>query len=81
MTEKKIRCDACGAPAMEVRYNFRREISASGSSETESDSIDLCHEHAITSLQSFLKDWNNTAQALKDNFSDWAKSRTWKSNA
>ena len=78
MTEKKVRCDHCGAPAGEIRYNYRREFDGQ-SSETEYDTIDLCRDMSMMWLQKFLQEPPKApAECLKDQFARWAKEQRWK---
>ena len=78
MTEKKVRCDACGGPALEIRYNYIREMDGAGSMETNSDSVDLCHRHMQDALQKFLHEPPKaTADCGKDAFTRWAKGLHW----
>ena len=78
MTEKKVRCDACGGPALEIRYNYTRDMDGAGSMETNSDSVDLCHKHMQEQLQKFLQEPSKApADSGKDQFKRWAKDLHW----
>ena len=79
MIERKIRCDACGAPALEIRYNYTRDMDGAGSMETNSDSVDLCHQHMQQELQKLLREPKAApAESGKDAFTRWVKGYcTW----
>lgn len=79
MTKKTIHCDACGAPAVEIRYNYRRETDGAGSMETTYDTIDLCHTHSIKALQEFLQAPPSALLSTeKENFARTVKTYKWK---
>lgn len=75
MIETKRRCDYCGAvPALPVHYNFRRVPDGAGSSETDYDAVDLCHEHAVGCLQTFLQSPPAVSMSSeKESFARFAK--------
>lgn len=80
MTEKRIRCDYCGAsPALEIRYDFERVRDAAGGVDSEYKTVDLCFVHIADRLQSFLQEPPKApAEAGKVAFSQFANSCTWK---
>lgn len=75
MTEKKVRCDACGRAALEIRYNFVRERDGAGDMETNHDTVDLCHEHMQQELQKMLGE-SRSIQSISgtpEGFTRWVK--------
>lgn len=78
MTDKRIRCDSCGAPAKPVDYDFVRESDGIGGTDWNSKTIDLCHEHTIERLRKFLEEPPKApAECQKRAFSAWAKGQKW----
>lgn len=79
MTEKKVRCDVCGAPALEIQYDYEMETDARSGREINYNTIDLCHAHTILRLQRFLQAPPAiSVQIEKDTFKLWAKGQEWK---
>lgn len=81
MTEKKIRCDACGAtPALAVQYDHNRVSDAAGGMDLEYKTKDLCALHMYVWLQNFLYDRRGevSIQEKKKQFSDAAIGWNWK---
>ena len=77
MTENKVRCDACGRPALTINYNFRTENKC-GYSDHVCDTVDLCHGNMQEALQRRLKEPPAApAESGKDIFGRWAKALHW----
>lgn len=81
MTEKKIRCDACGAtPAAEIRYDYKRVLDAAGGTDSEYNTVDLCIAHLTAQLQFALQQPPAAPNSsTKSDFSKWVRNYcTWK---
>lgn len=79
MTEKKVRCDACGQPAVELRYDFDRVRDAADGLDTEYKTVDLCAKHLQERLQIFLQEPPKApTECGKQAFSKWVQGLGWK---
>lgn len=80
MTDHRVRCDACGKPALPVHYDYVRDQNdGTGRTEWSSKEIDLCHEHTIEWLNYLLlaKVAPSCFTGSQEKFTAWAKAQKW----
>lgn len=76
-------CDVCGIKdALSLKFDYERVNDGNGHYDTESKTIDLCHEHTRVRLQMLLQEPPAApASSGKEEFSRWAKQQDWKPKA
>lgn len=78
MTETKVRCDVCGAPAVPIRYDHDRVSDGNGGTDLEYKTVDLCVNHLQVSLQAIIYPHTRygrvtTLEEHRKEFSAWVR--------